>query len=62
MIGKTLVMTVSIAAACFVAGVTHSSFKHYYKRYADGEDLNDGRVTQVAIVADETKITKGRKS
>ena len=55
-------MTVSIAAACFVAGVTHSSFKHYYKRYADGEDLNDGRVTQVAIVADETKITKGRKS
>ena len=62
MIGRMLMMTVTVAATSFAAGACVSGFKHYYKRFADVEDLNDGRITQVAIIADETKKTRGRKS
>ena len=41
-------------------GVSHSAFKHYYNRFAEEEDLNDGTITQVSFVSDETK-KKGRK-
>ena len=62
MIGRMLILSVSVAMTGFAVGVTQSSFKHYYKRFAENEDLNNGTVTQVAIVADETKKTRRRKS
>ena len=34
-------------------------FKHYYNRFAEEEDMNDGTVTQVSIVSETKK--KGRK-
>jgi hypothetical protein len=61
MIGKTLLLTVSVASTLFVYGVADSAFKHYYRRFAEEEDMNDGTVTQVSIVSDETKKTRGRK-
>ena len=61
MIGKTLLLTLSVAVTGFVAGAMTSSFKHYYNRFAEEEDLNDGTVNKVIIVADETKKTRGRK-
>tara|TARA_B100001996_G_scaffold353410_1_gene314745 strand:+ start:481 stop:669 length:189 start_codon:yes stop_codon:yes gene_type:complete len=62
MIGRMLTMTLGVGVASFAVGASVSSFKHYYKRFADNEDLNDGTVTQVAIVADNTKKSRGRKS
>ncbi len=45
----------------FVAGVATSSFRHYYRRYAEDEDLRQkGEIQEVVIVADETK--KSRRS
>tara|TARA_B100000767_G_C19654747_1_gene488354 strand:+ start:747 stop:935 length:189 start_codon:yes stop_codon:yes gene_type:complete len=61
MIGKTLMLTVSVAVTAFVAGAAASGFKHYYNRFAEEEDMNDGTLNKVIIVADETKKTRGRK-
>ena len=61
MIGKTLMLTISVAFTCFVAGAATSGFKHYYNRFAEEEDLNDGTINKVVIVADETKKARGRK-
>jgi len=61
MIGKTLILTVSVAITCFVAGAATSGFKHYYNRFAEEEDMNDGTINKVVIVADETKKTRGGK-
>ena len=60
MIGRNLETHLGLATWMFMIGVSHSAFKHYYNRYADTEDLNDGTITQVKIVSDETK-KKGRK-
>ena len=46
MIGKTLMLTVSVAVTSFVAGAAASGFKHYYNRFAEEEDMNDGKINQ----------------
>ena len=61
MIGRTLMLTVNVAITCFVAGAAASGFKHYYNKFAEEEDLNDGTINNVIIVDDKTKKTKGRK-
>ena len=61
MIGEKLMLTISVAVAGFVAGAATSGFKHYYQRFAEEEDMNNGTVTQVAIVSDDTKKQRGRK-
>ena len=61
MIGKTLMLTVSVAVTSFVAGAAASGFKHYYNRFAEEEDMNNGTVTMVEIVSDKTKKSRGRK-
>ena len=54
-------LTISVAVAGFVAGAATSGFKHYYQRFAEEEDMSDGTIGKVIIVADETKTTRGRK-
>ena len=61
MIGKTLQITLRLAQVLFLVGAADSAFKHYYRRFADEEDMNDGTITQVSIVSDETKNSRGRK-
>jgi len=52
----------TMALASFVAGVAHSSYRHYFTRYADEQDrLNQGMIQEVLIVKDENKSTGGRK-
>jgi len=52
----------TMALASFVAGVAHSSYRHYYTRYADEEDrLSEGTIQEVSIVKDETKKSGGKK-
>ena len=61
MLGRMLVGVVGVVAIGFVAGIAHSGFKHYYEKYADDEDLNDGSIQKVSIVNDETKKSRGKK-
>ena len=61
MIGRMLMLTACTATAGFMVGAFHSSFKHYYQRFAEEEDMNDGTIHKVSIVTDETKKTRGRK-
>ena len=39
MIGKLMTVSMFALTGGFVAGVAQSSFRHYYRRYADEEDL-----------------------
>ena len=57
----SLILNARIPVAGFVAGAATSGFKHYYQRFAEEEDMNDGTITQVEIVSDKTKKTRGRK-
>lgn len=41
-------------AAGYMVGVAHSGYRHYYNRYADGEDLaQSGSVQEVIIVGEK---------
>jgi hypothetical protein len=63
MIQNMFAGTVLAAAGFFVAGVAHSSYRHYFRRYADEEDLRnkDGSVQEVVVVKDETKKSRRGK-
>ena len=56
MIGRmTLTMTLTVAMLAFTGGIAHSSFRHYYKRYASDEDLRSlGDVQEVVVVGNES--------
>ena len=56
-----MIGVVGIVAATFVIGVAHSGFKHYYEKYAEDEDMNNGSIQKVSIVNDETKKSGGKK-
>ncbi len=51
MIGKIIAMF----GATIVAGVAVSSFKHYYNRYADEQDLLMVDRREVVVVENQTK-------
>ena len=63
MIQNMFAGTVIAMASGFVLGVAHSSFRHYFHRYADEQDLRnyDGQIQEVVIVDDETKNKRGKK-
>ena len=52
MIGRmTLTMTLTVAMLAFTSGIAHSSFRHYYRRYASEEDVRSlGEVKEVIVV------------
>ena len=55
---------IGVTVTGFLVGIAHSSFKHYYEKYAEEQELNDGsfqKVTKVTIVKDETKKTRRSK-
>ena len=61
MIDKMMFGVFGVTVAGFLVGIAHSGFKHYYDKYAEEEDLNDGSVQKVIIVKDETKKTRRSK-
>ena len=61
-IGKMFTGTMLALVGGTVLGMVDSSFRHYYKRYADLEDLRQkGPVQEVVIIEDETKKGRGKK-
>jgi len=61
MIGRTLALTASGLFVGLVAGVGVSSFKHYYRKYADPVDLRNENIQEVVIIEDETKKSRRNK-
>ena len=62
MIGNIVRGTMFALAGTFFVGVAESTYRHYYRRYADEEDLRQsGPIQEVVIVKDETKKTRGKK-
>ena len=45
-----------------MAGLAVSSFKHYYHRFAEGQDRTMINQYEVIVVEDKTKTTRRKKS
>lgn len=56
MIQNTLISMIGIGVAAMVAGVAVSTYKHYYERYADLEDLKNIGVQEVILVSETTEV------
>ena len=61
MLNKMMFGVVGITITGFLAGIAHSSFKHYSEKYSEDEDLVDSSVQRVVIMKDETKKTRRSK-
>ena len=61
-IGKMFAGTILALVGGTVLGMVDSSFRHYYKRYADLEDLRQkGSIQEVIIIEDEREKGRGKK-
>ena len=59
MIGAIMRTTLAVAVASYAVGVVHSSWKHYFVKYADEEDrTSTGLINEVKVI--ESKKTKSR--
>ncbi|MDA0648653.1 MAG: hypothetical protein O3B00_04805 [archaeon] len=54
-IGKLLTGSTLTLAGGYLIGVAHSSYRHYYNRYAADEDLRQRGSIQEVFVVGETK-------
>lgn len=52
MIQKMMLQTIALGLFGLTAGMTVSTFKHYYEKYADFEDLKMTGVQEVTFVGD----------
>jgi hypothetical protein len=49
-------------AGGYLVGVAHSSYRHYYNRYAADEDLRQrGSIQEVFVVGETKKPGRGKK-
>ena len=56
MIQNTLISMIAIGLTAMAAGVAVSTYKHYYERYADLEDLKNIGVQEVVLVSETTEV------
>ncbi len=62
MIGSIARGTMFALAGTFFVGVAESTYRHYYRRYADEDDLlQKGPIQDIINLKDETKKTRGKK-
>jgi hypothetical protein len=63
MIGRLLTGSALTMAGGYLIGVAHSSYRHYYNRYAADEDLRQrGSIQEVFVVGGtETEIKTTRR-
>ena len=53
---KHIYSMIGIGVTAMVAGVAVSTYKHYYERYADLEDLKNIGVQEVVLVSETTEV------
>ena len=56
MIQNTLVSMIGIGIASVVAGVAVSTYKHYYEKYAELEDMKNIGIQEVVLVTETTEV------
>ncbi len=56
MIQNTLMSMIGIGITSVVAGVAISTYKHYYAKYADLEDMKNIGVQEVVLVSETTEV------
>ena len=55
MIGRIFATTIVVGIAGMMAGVADSTFRHYYRKHADFEDLKTHTVQEVVLVTEFTE-------
>jgi hypothetical protein len=58
MISRILSVAVMSTMIGFAVGITHSSFRHYYRKFAEEEDLLSSEVIEVSVVENKTKKSR----
>tara|TARA_B100002052_G_C15622320_1_gene480234 strand:- start:151 stop:360 length:210 start_codon:yes stop_codon:yes gene_type:complete len=62
MIGAIIRTTMAIAVTSYAVGVVHSSWKHYFGKYADEEDRTAaGLISEVKVIESKKTKTRGGK-
>ena len=56
MIQNTLLSMVGIGVTSVLAGVAVSTYKHYYEKYADLEDMKNIGIQEVVLVTETTEV------
>lgn len=56
MIQNTLMSMIGIGITSVVAGVAVSTYKHYYAKYAELEDMKYIGVQEVVLVSETTEV------
>jgi hypothetical protein len=55
MIGRLLITTIAIGGAFMIAGMVDSTFRHYYHKHADQDDLKTNFIQEVVVIDTEVK-------
>tara|TARA_Y100000589_G_C27124943_1_gene618096 strand:+ start:235 stop:414 length:180 start_codon:yes stop_codon:yes gene_type:complete len=52
MIGRLFAATIAAGTVGLMLGVAHSTFRHYYRKHADFEDLKNDSIQEVVVVSE----------
>lgn len=52
MIARLFATTVAVGAAAIVIGIADSTFRHYYRKHAEFEDLKTNTIQEVVVVTE----------
>ena len=52
MIGRLFATTVAVGAAAIMIGITESTFRHYFRKHAEFEDLKTNTIQEVVVVTE----------
>jgi len=52
MIGRLFATTVAVGAAAIMIGIAESTFRHYFRKHAEFEDLKTNTVQEVVVVTE----------
>lgn len=52
MIGRLFATTVAVGAAAIVVGITDSTFRHYFRKHAEFEDMKTNTIQEVVVVTE----------
>ena len=52
MIGRLFAATIAAGTVGLMLGVASSTFRHYYRKHADFEDLKNDSIQEVVIVSE----------
>lgn len=52
MIGRLFAATIAAGTVGLMLGVAHSTFRHYYRKHAEFEDLKNDSIQEVVVVTE----------